>query len=147
MAGPNAGALSLLVALLVATLAAAILVVRMLPGAGSVVGALSVVGVWWLGAIAVLVRATRGRPWARVLGVAHLSPFAWALACALVLGALLAFTYLGSVSLLPVALGALAVPAALFDVRPRWHRLAARSASLGRGDRRVDGRPLLAGRT
>ncbi len=39
-AGPNAGALSLLVAFLVATLAVAILVVRVLPGGGGVVEAL-----------------------------------------------------------------------------------------------------------
>ena len=58
-------------------------------------------------------RATRARPWARLLGVAHLAPFAWALAGALVFGTLLAFTSLGSISPLPVALGAVAVPAAL----------------------------------
>ena len=57
--------------------------------------------------------ARRGRSWARLLAVAHLAPFAWALAGALVLGALLAFTSLGSISPLPVALGAVAVPAAL----------------------------------
>ena len=59
-AGPNAGALSLLVAFLVATLAVAILVVRVLPGGGGVVEALSVVGTWWLGAVALLARAARG---------------------------------------------------------------------------------------
>jgi hypothetical protein len=112
-AGPNAGALSVLVAFLVATLAASILVVRVLPGGGSVVEALGVVGVWWLGAVALLGRATRARPWAWLHGVAHLAPFAWALAGALVLGTLLAFTSLGSISPLPVALGAVAVPAAL----------------------------------
>ncbi|MEK6326346.1 MAG: hypothetical protein AABM66_02320 [Actinomycetota bacterium] len=113
-AGPNAGALSLLAALVVATLAVAILVVRVLPGAGGVVEALSVVGVWWLGAMALLARATRTRPWARLLRVAPLAPVAWGLAGALVLGALLAFTSLGSISPLPVALGAVAVPATLF---------------------------------
>ena len=111
--GPNAGALSLLVAVVVATLAAAILVVRVLPGGGGVVEALVVVGVWWVGAIGLLVRAARGRSWARLLALAHLAPFAWALAGALVFGALLAFTSLGSISPLPAALGAIAVPAVL----------------------------------
>jgi hypothetical protein len=113
-AGPNAGALSLLVAFLVATLAVAILVVRVFPGGGGVVEALGVVGVWWLVTLALLMRATRARPWAWLHGVAHLAPFVWALAGALVLGTVLAFTSLASISPLPVALGAVAVPAALF---------------------------------
>ncbi len=147
-AGPNAGALSLLVALVVATLAAAILVVRVLPGGGGVVEALAVVGVWWLGAIgSARARDTRTRPWARLLAVAHLSPFAWALAGALVLGALLAFTSLGSVSPLPLALGAIAVPAVLLVLRPRWHRLAARAASRGAWRSTRGHRPLPAGHT
>ena len=95
-----------------ATLAVAILVARVLPG-GGVVEALGVVGTWCLGAVALLVRATRARPWSRLLRAAHLAPFAWALAGALVFGALLAFTSLGSISPLPVALGAIAVAAAL----------------------------------
>ena len=115
--GPNARALSVLSAIVVSALAVSILVLRALPGGGSVVEGLGVVGAWWLVTIATFARATRPRPWARLLAVAHLGRFAWALAGALVLGTLLAFTTLGSISALPIALGAVAVPATLLAYR------------------------------
>ena len=145
--GPNARALSVLSAIVVSALAVSILVLRALPGGGSVVEGLGVVGAWWLVTIATFARATRPRPWARLLAVAHLGRFAWALAGALVLGTLLAFTTLGSISALPIALGAVAVPATLLAYSAGWDRLAARAASLGRGDRRRDHLRLPAGRS
>jgi hypothetical protein len=109
----NADVVSLLAALLVATLAASILITRVLPGGGGVVEALAVVGIWSVGAAALLARARQGRLWRKLLGATHLVPYLWVLAGALVLAALLAFTHLGSISPLPLVLGAVAVPAGL----------------------------------
>ncbi len=117
-AGPNAGALSLLVAFLAATMTASLIVARVLPGA-SAIDVLGVLGIWWAGAVALLVRARQERPWAPLLRVVHLAPFAWVLAGALALGTLLAFTSLGSISPVPLALGAIAVPAGLAGYRRR----------------------------
>jgi hypothetical protein len=117
-AGPNTGALSLLAALLVATLAASILVASLLPGGGGLVGELIVVGIWWVGAVAALARARQTRPWSRLLEFAHLAQSAWALAGALVLAALLAFTSLESLSPVPV-LGAVVAAIALLAAARR----------------------------
>jgi hypothetical protein len=104
-AGPNGRALSLLVAILVATLAVSILVARVVPG-GVEVDALLVSGAWSVGAVALLARVRQARPWGPLLRVAHAAPYAWALAGALVFGTLLAFTHLGSISPVALALGA-----------------------------------------
>lgn len=112
-AGPNADGVSVLAGLLVATLAASILVTRVLPGGGGVVEALVVVGIWWIGAIALLSRARTAPRWDALLRVGHLGSYVWASAGGLMLAALLAFTSLGSISPLPLALGAVAVPALL----------------------------------
>jgi hypothetical protein len=112
-AGPNGIALSLLSASLVATLAISIIVARVLPGSGGVVKELVVVGVWSAGAIGVLARARQTRPWAPLVKAAQLAPYAWALSGALVLGAVLAFIHLDSISVVPLALGAVLVVAIL----------------------------------
>ncbi len=113
-AGPNARALSPMAALMVGTLAAALIVARVLPGGGDVIEELVVVCAWSLGAAAALYRASRATPWASALRIAHFAPAAWAAAGLLVLAAPLAFTDLGSISLVPVALGGAAVAALVF---------------------------------
>jgi hypothetical protein len=72
----------------------------------------------------------RGRPSRRLLGLTHLAPYAWALDGALVLGGLLAFTSLGSISLLAVALGAV-VAAAILLLYSRDLRLPTLSGPRG----------------
>jgi hypothetical protein len=122
----NARALSSLSALLVGTLAAAILAARVLPGRGEP-AVLVTIGIWWLGAAALLARATRPRPWDPLLRGADLAPLLWALAAALVLAALLAFTSLDSISPLAVALGLACVPGVLaIRARPTVARLPRR---------------------
>jgi hypothetical protein len=125
----NADVVSLLTALLVVTLAASILITRVLPGGGGVVEALAVVGIWWVGAAALLERARQGRVWRKLLGATDLVPYLWVLAGALVLAALLAFTSLASISALPLVLGAVAVPAGLrvYARRPGLPRVSRRS--------------------
>jgi hypothetical protein len=113
VARTNADALSLLAALLVATLAASILVARVLPGGGGLVGALALVGIWSIGAVALLARASQGRQLRMLAQATYLVPYMWAVAGALVLAALLAFITLSSISFLPLVLGAVAVPALL----------------------------------
>ena len=83
------------------------------PDGGGVEDVLGVIGLWWVGAVAVLGRARGATPWDPLLRAAHRAPFFWACAGALVLIALLDFTSLGSISAVPVALGAVAVPALL----------------------------------
>jgi hypothetical protein len=122
-AGPNGGAFSLLAASLVATLAASILLTRVLPGGGGVVEVLAVVGMWWIGAIALLARARQARPWERLLRAADLFSHAWAVAGTLMLGTVLAFTHLGSISPVALALGAVVVPAVLVVYARRSDRL------------------------
>ena len=146
-AGPNAGVLSLLVAFVVATLAVAILVVRTLPGGGSVVAA--------LGCGRPLVAGYDRCPHARDTGASVDTTARGRPSVALRLGA-------GRRALPRCASGLhlfrLGEPAAAragrpgrssrsVDLRSRWHRPAARSASVGGCHRRVGGRPLLAGRT
>jgi hypothetical protein len=111
--GPNADSLSLLTAFLVATLAASILVMSLLPGDGGPFEALMVVGIWWIGAIGLLASVTRASR-LRVPASTHLAAYVWALAGALVLATVLAFTSLGSISPLPLVLGAVVGAAVLF---------------------------------
>ena len=100
----NARALSPLAALLAGTLAAAMIVARAIPGRGEP-AALVAVGAWWVLAGALLVRATRPRPWEALLEVAGRARALWAAAAVLVLLALLGFASLGSVSPLAAVLG------------------------------------------
>jgi hypothetical protein len=120
-AGSNGRGLSLVAAVLIASLMLSLLVARALPGE-SAADALGMLALWWLGALAVLVRAGRARPWEALLRAAPLAFSAWALAAALVLAALLAFTSLDSISLFPLVLGVgaiLAVLAAYARIRGR----------------------------
>lgn len=107
---PNGEALSALAALLVASFAASILLARLLFH-GSVASALGVVTLWSVATIGVLTRARQPRPWDPLRRIARLTPVLWALAGALVLGSLLAFSFLSSISLLPLAVGAVATAA------------------------------------
>lgn len=110
---PNGGALSVLSAVLVAALAAAILVLRALPDGGTVIEGVAVIGAWTIGALAILARARQPRAWPRLQSAAELAPYAWAVAGALVFGTLFEFTSVDSISVVPVALGALAGSAVL----------------------------------
>lgn len=109
-AGPNGSALSLIAAILVATLAISILAARLLPG-DTEADALVVFGTSSVAAAALLARAGRARPWGPLLRMVNATAHAWALAGGLTLGALLAFTHLGSMSPAVVALGAAATAA------------------------------------
>ena len=111
-AGHSGGALSSLAALLVATLAASVLVARLLPGGGGA-ELLGTVAIWSVGAVALLARAWQPRPFTRPSHAASLAPVLWALAGVLVLVALLAFFSVRSISPLPLALGAVAATAVL----------------------------------
>ncbi len=113
----NGRALSSLAALLTAALAGAILAVRVVRG-GGVGEVLAALAVWWIGAAILLSRARRSRPWSPLLALARFTLQAWALAGALVLTSLLAFTSLKSISQLALALGA-AVAVLVVGVRAR----------------------------
>ena len=127
----SASSLSFLAGLLAATLAGSILVTRLLPAEGGAIEALVVIGIWWIGAVGLLARATRV-PSPRLLSLAtHFVGHIWALAGVLALAVLVAFTSLGSVSLLALISGAIVGAAVLlaYDrgagasslrVRPRW---------------------------
>ena len=112
-ASPNGAGVSFLSALLAATLTGSILVTRALPGGGGVAKALAVAAVWLAWAGALLARAARPRPFGPLLRVARLSTPMWALTGALVLGSLLIFTALESMSLVAVAIGAVVALAVL----------------------------------
>ncbi|MEK6250813.1 MAG: hypothetical protein AABM43_02510 [Actinomycetota bacterium] len=103
-AGPNGGGLALVAAVLIGSLMLSLLVARALPGANAA-EALGMFALWWLGAVALLARAGSTRPWATLSRAAPLTSSAWALAAGLVLTALLAFTSLDSISLLPLGIG------------------------------------------
>jgi hypothetical protein len=134
-AGPNAAALSPLTALLVSTLAAAIVLVRLsaLFGWGGGSGALLCAGVLWsVAAAAALARAARDRPWRGLLQTAGLARGLWLTAGVMVLASLLTVTQLESISPLPLALGAVVIPASVLllgrgrlpRLRGRWGLLA-----------------------
>lgn len=112
-AGPNGPGLSALAGLLLSTLAAAVVAVRLsdaLPGGGGMGTLLIAVTLWSLAAAATLVRAARRRPWPTLLGIAGLAPYLWVAAAALVLGGLLTVTPLDSLSPVPLVLGAALIP-------------------------------------
>jgi hypothetical protein len=125
-------ALSLLAAALAAALALAVIVARLLPGEGAV-AVLIVLAVWAAGAVTALVRATRPRPWEALIRVERHAGPAWALAGALLLGSMLAFASLGSISPVALALGALLVAACLLAYRRgAFERLPRPSRGWGR---------------
>ena len=98
------GALSGLAAVLTGTLAASIMVARALPDAG-VAEAGAAVAIWSLAAVAALARATRSPPWPPLSVAARRAGPAWAVAGLFVLGSLLAFTSVRSISPLALATG------------------------------------------
>lgn len=104
----DGGALSGVAAVVAGTLAASIMVARALPGAG-VAEAGGAVAIWTLATVAVLARATRSPPWGPLLFVARWGGPAWVGAGSLVLGSLLAFASLRSISPLALAIGLVTV--------------------------------------
>jgi hypothetical protein len=116
-AGPNASALGALSGLLVATLAATLIVVKLsgrLPWGDGLGVVLALVGIWCVGAAAVLARAMQPRPWPPLVRVADSGFRASMTAGVLVFVTLLCVTSVKSLSALPLALGAIAVAGVLF---------------------------------
>jgi hypothetical protein len=115
-AGPNAAALSSLVAILVSTLAAVILLLRLtdvFEWGGGMGPLLALLGAWSLAGAAALARAAQARPWRSLLSVVRLAPFLWAAAAAMVVGTLFTVTHLDSLSPLPLAVGVVLIPPAV----------------------------------
>jgi hypothetical protein len=115
-AGPHAAALSALAALLASGLAAAVLLVRLsgvVPGGGGKAALLGAVVLWSLAAAALLWRCASAKPWRLAATLADVAPLLWVAAGALAFGALLTVTDVGSLSPLALALGVLAIPAAV----------------------------------
>ena len=115
-AGPNAPGLPILAAGLAGTLALAILAVKLsgvLPWGDGVGVVLAVVGLWGAAATGAMARAHRPRPWPALLRVARFASAAWVLAGVLAFGALLCVVSLRSLSVVPLVVGAIAVPAVL----------------------------------
>jgi hypothetical protein len=126
-AGPNAAALSALAGFLSATLAAAIVFVRLsdvLPRGGGMRTLLVAALLWAIAGAGILARAAQPRPWRALLRIAGLAPHLWAAAAVLVIAALLTVTHLDSLSPLPLVLGATLIPAlVLLAERHRSPRL------------------------
>jgi hypothetical protein len=104
-AGPNREGLPLLAASLAGGLAVAVLVARALPWASGA-DALATLGVWSCAAMAALARARSSRPWAALDAAGPFEGAAWWVAGGLVAVSLLAFTSLGSISLLSLGIAA-----------------------------------------
>ncbi len=117
---PNGPALPALTAVLAAAFAAAVLATKLsahLPwgdGLGVLLGA---VAVWWAVAAAALALAARRRAWLPLLRIAGWTYVAALVAGVLVLATLLSTTKLGSVTLAPLALGALVAAGLLLAYR------------------------------
>lgn len=108
-AGPNAPALSVLTALMAASLAAALIAVRLshrLPWGDGLKVLLTAVALWALGAGAALLRASRDEKWRTLLRLGSIGRAVWLAAAALAFGALLCVTRRGSLHFVPLALGA-----------------------------------------
>lgn len=122
-ASPHRSALPALTALLAATLAAAILVARLLsPPALPVT--LVTVGIWAAAAATVLARARRQAPWRPLMAIAQRGRAIGVTAGGACLIALLAFTSLKSISLPALAGSTVVAAAVLWGYRredaPRW---------------------------
>ncbi|HEY1595853.1 MAG TPA: hypothetical protein VGF74_10695 [Thermoleophilaceae bacterium] len=110
--GPNRRGLGALVGVLSASLATAILLVRLsgvFAGHGGTRVLLPVVVVWGAGTLALLWRATRPRAWDRLLAIAGWAPWLALATGVLLLGVVLCVTALQSIALLPLVLGGAAV--------------------------------------
>ena len=133
-AARGTGALSVLAAGSWTGLAAAILLARLLDridGVHASVALLIALGLWWMVSVAALTRAVGGAARSPLQSTGRAAAPLWATAAALALMALLTTADLGSLSALPLILGAVGVPAyALFAERrprsdlPRWWGLA-----------------------
>lgn len=107
-AGPNAAALGPLAAGLAASLAAVVILVRVLPFSGRGLHSVLIgAGVWLVMAAAVMARAASSEPWAPLQRLARAGPPIAAGASAAVFGVLLCLTALGDLSGLVLVLGAL----------------------------------------
>ena len=109
--GPNGSALSLLAALVAATAMASLILARVLPGEGPA-GVLAVFALWWIAAVAVVVRVLRSS-WALLDRAAPLAWHAAMVAAALVLVAILAVSPVRSISAVPLAVGGVIAAAGL----------------------------------
>lgn len=85
-----------------------------------VLALLVLAALWWLLAGAVLLRATRPRPWPVLERLAPLRGPAWIAAGALVVGDVLAVTRVHALSAAGVAVGLLLAAAAVLAMRRRW---------------------------
>ena len=99
---PSGAGLASLTALLALTLTAALVAAHLVPD-GGLLETLAAVSLWWVAAGSVLWRALRPRPWDALLRLAPRATLLWTVTGAFLLGSLLAFTVVESVS--PVALG------------------------------------------
>jgi hypothetical protein len=115
--GPNAEALTALAGLLAALLPAALIAVRaagQIAGHDGVKAVFVAAALWWLIATVVLSRAARPAPWPPLLSLGRHTAAVWAVAAAAILGALLCFARLGSISPVGLALVLLAGSAAVY---------------------------------
>jgi hypothetical protein len=118
--GPNGAGLSVLSGSVVASFAATVLVVRLsggLPWGDGLAGVLALVGLWSMGAAAVLARAAQRRPWPPLLRVADRGLGVAVTAAVLVFAALLAVTSLESLSAPALVLGVATAAGVLFAYR------------------------------
>ena len=106
--GPNGDGLSALTALLAATLASVVVLARLADLALGEGLPVLLVGVllWWVTAAGALARAVQPRPWPGLRRVAGFAPLIWAVGAVLLLGAVLSVAHFGSVSPIPIVLGA-----------------------------------------
>jgi hypothetical protein len=129
-AGPNGRALDSLAALLVGTLATALLLVRLssvVHGGGGTKVLLPVVTIWGAATLLTLARAASTRPWDPLLRLAGASTGLAYAAGALVLGAILCATALKSISIIGlVVAAAVAAAGAYVFQRARLPRLGGR---------------------
>src|SRR4051794_2114330 len=122
-AGAGRGALGVVAAGLGVALAALPLVLRAAGALGlpdGVRALLVLAALWWLLAGAVLIRATRPRPWPALERLAPLRGPAWIAVGALAVGDVLAVTQVHSLSAVGVAVGLLLAGAAVLAARRRW---------------------------
>ncbi len=129
-AGPNGQALGSLAALLAASLAAVIVLVRVLPFSGQGLHSVLIgVGVWLAAAVAVVLRAARPGSWTPLGQLARAGPLLAALAAMAVFGVLLCLTALGDLSGLVLGLGALVALAIVWA----WGRVSLPTSGRGTG--------------
>ncbi len=135
-AGPNEGALSVLVAAMAGALAVVVVAVRLsggLPWGAGLGAVLAGALLWWAVAVGVLARTLRGGRWPALQRAAPCARRVWAAVAVLVFAMLLSVTRRSSLNAVPLALGA-AILAGMLVARGR---IRARGMSRGAG-RAVD---------